>query len=84
MSDNEPVEAPGALLISDDPTGQSDVRLERICDLSQEDYQRYRNTYKTLFDILFADTFAYFRASAKVFHSTWTEPSRVSCTLGVL
>lgn len=72
MSGNAPVDAPGALLISDDPNGHSDVRIERICDLPQEDYQRYSDTYKALFDILFADTFAYFRGSAKVFQSTWT------------
>ena len=40
MSDNEPVDAPGALLIAPDPTGQSEVRLEHICDLSPEAYQR--------------------------------------------
>lgn len=76
MTDNEPVDAPGALLIAPDPTGQSDVRLEHICDLSPEAYQRYEDTYKTLYDILFANTFAYFRGSAKVFYSFWTEANK--------
>jgi hypothetical protein len=76
MSDNEPVDAPGAVLIAADPTGQSDVRYEPICDLTEEDYERYRDTYKTLYDVLFANTFAYFRGSAKVFHTIWTEANR--------
>jgi hypothetical protein len=76
MSDNEPIEAPGAVLISADPTGQSDTRYERICDLTEEDYQRYRDTYKTLYDVLFANTFAYFRGSVKVFHTVWTEANK--------
>jgi hypothetical protein len=31
-----------------------------------------RDTYKTLYDIFFANTFAYFRGSAKAFFSIWT------------
>ena len=76
VSDNEPIEAPGAVLISADPTGQSDARYERICDLTEEDYQRYRDTYKTLYEVLFANTFAYFRGSAKVFASIWADANR--------
>lgn len=72
MSGNEPVEAPGALLLSGDPSGRVEGRIERICDLSPGDYQRYKDTYKTLYEIFFANTFAYFRGSAKAFHSIWT------------
>ena len=41
-ADNSPVDAPAALLIAPDPSGQSDMQLEHIRDLSQEDYDRYQ------------------------------------------
>jgi hypothetical protein len=34
-ADNSPVDAPAALLIAPDPSGQSDVRLEYVRDLSK-------------------------------------------------
>ncbi len=71
-ANNAPVEAPAALLLAPDPTGQSDVRFEYIRDLSPAEYERYRHAYKTLFDILFANPFAYFMGSARMFHSAWT------------
>ncbi|MDT7764500.1 MAG: hypothetical protein QOC63_3920 [Mycobacterium sp.] len=76
MSDNEPIDAPGAVLISADPTGQSDIRYEHICDLTEGDYQRYNDVYKALYDVLFANTFAYFRGSVKVFHTVWTAANK--------
>ena len=72
MGNNEPQHGPGAILLSGDPTGQVDGRIEYICDLSQGDYQRFRDTYKALYDIFFANTFAYFRGSARAFYSIWT------------
>lgn len=71
MAGNEPIEAPGALLLSGDPTGQVDGRIERICDLTPDDYQRFKDAYRTLYDIFFANTFAYFRGSTKAFYSIW-------------
>jgi hypothetical protein len=76
VADNSPVEAPAALLLAPDPTGQSDVRFEYICDLSPAEHERYAQAYKTLFDILFANSFTYFIGSAKTFHSVWTEANK--------
>jgi hypothetical protein len=76
MRTNEPQHAPGAILLSGDPSGQVNGRIERICDLSPDDYQRFRDTFKTLYDIFFANTFSYFRGSAKAFYSIWTAANR--------
>jgi hypothetical protein len=74
--DNAPVDAPAALLLAPDPTGQSDVRFEYIRDLSQEEYERYEQAYKALFDVLFANTFTYFMGSARMFHKVWTDANK--------
>jgi hypothetical protein len=76
VSNNEPVDAPSAYLLTDSPTGEADAVFEHICDLSPEQYERYKTTYKKLYDILFANTFAYFRGSAKAFASVWMSANK--------
>jgi hypothetical protein len=75
-ADNSPVDAPAALLIATDPSGQSDVRLEHIRDLSQQDYERFNQAYRTLTEVLFANPFTYFMGSAKMFHTVWTDANK--------
>lgn len=70
-ADNDPVDDPAAFLIAADPTGQSAVRLEHICDLSDEDYQRYRDAERMLHDIVVANVFTYVQGSLKVFETVW-------------
>jgi hypothetical protein len=70
-SQNEPVNAPAAYLIGDDPTGHSDVRFEHICDLSDDDYQRYEDAERTLYDIVVANVFTYLQGSLKVLETVW-------------
>jgi hypothetical protein len=76
MSANEPVEAPSAFLITDDPTGHAEALFVQICDLSLEQYERFKRAYMTLYDILFANTFSYFRGSAKTFGSIWMDANK--------
>jgi hypothetical protein len=71
LAENDPVSAPAAYLIGPDPTGQSDVRLEHICDLSDEDYQRYKAAERTLHGIVVASVFTYVQGSLKVFETVW-------------
>jgi hypothetical protein len=71
--DNAPIDAPAAALIAPDPTGQSDVRYEVICELAPDDYERYGGAYRRLYDILFANAFTYFMTSARLFYQVWTE-----------
>jgi hypothetical protein len=70
-ANNDPVPAPAAYLIGPDPTGQSDVRLEHLCDLSDEDYQRYKVAERTLHAIVVANVFTYVQGSLKVFETVW-------------
>jgi hypothetical protein len=69
--DNDPVPAPAAFLIGSDPTGQSDVRCEHVCDLSDDDYQRYKTAERTLYDIVVAGVFTYLQGSLKVLETVW-------------
>ena len=69
--DNDPVPAPAAFLIGPDPTGRSDVRCEHVCDLSDEDYQRYKTAERTLYDIVVAGVFTYVQGSLKVLETVW-------------
>jgi hypothetical protein len=68
---NDPVPAPAAYLIGHDPTGASDVRVEHICDLTSQDYQRYKAADRILYDILVANIFTYVQGSVKVFQTIW-------------
>jgi hypothetical protein len=70
-ANNNRVVAPAAYLIGPGPTGQSDVRLEHISDLSDEDYQRYKCAERTLHDIVVANVFTYLQGSLKVFETVW-------------
>ncbi len=70
-ANNDPVAAPAAFLIAADPTGQSDVRIEHICDLCDEDYQRYKSAERMLHDIVVANVFTYVQGSLKVFETVW-------------
>ena len=71
QANNDPVAAPAAYLIGPDPTGQSDVRLEHIRDLSDDDYQRYKAAERMLHDIVVANVFTYVQGSLKVFETVW-------------
>lgn len=75
-SDSAAVDALSAFLMAPDPTGHAKVSFEHICDLSTEQYELFNSTYKTLYDILFANTFSYFKGSAKAFASIWMEANR--------
>ncbi|MGN7779297.1 hypothetical protein ACTJJE_07230 [Mycolicibacterium sp. 22603] len=68
---NDPVPAPAAYLIGHDPTGATDVRVEHICDLTAEDYLRYKAADRTLYDVLVANIFTYVQGSVKVFQTIW-------------
>jgi hypothetical protein len=73
MTDSEPIGTYAAFLMSADPTGKGSGSLRQICVLTAADYRRYADAYQALHRVLFANTFAYFRGSAKAFHSIWTE-----------
>ncbi|MEE3064948.1 MAG: hypothetical protein VYA67_13460 [Actinomycetota bacterium] len=68
-ANNNPVSAPAAYLIGPDPTGQSDVRIEHICDLSDENHGRYTAAERMLHDIVVANVFTYVQGSLKVFET---------------
>jgi len=71
LQGNDPVPAPAAFLIGPDPSGRSDVRCERVCDLSEEDYRRYKTAERTLYDIVVAGVFTYVQGSLKVLETVW-------------
>lgn len=70
-ANNDPVAAPAAYLIGDDPTGKSDVRIEHICVLSDENYQRYKAAERMLHDIVVANVLTYLQGLLKVFETVW-------------
>jgi hypothetical protein len=60
--DDNPIEdRPGAILIKDDPTGQTAIRFEWVADLSESDYERFSTALKALEDIHGSNLFAYVR-----------------------
>lgn len=72
---NDPVSSYGALLIKEDPTGRVTEIMERVCDLSQADYDRFSSAYKTMFDLLVANMFTYVRQSARDLFQVVTDAS---------
>jgi hypothetical protein len=52
---------PGAILIKDDPTGQTAVRFEWVADLSEADYERFSKALNALADIHGSNMIAYVR-----------------------
>jgi hypothetical protein len=60
--DDNPIEdRPGAILIKDDPTGQTAVQFEWVADLSKSDYERFSKALNALADIHGSNLFAYVR-----------------------
>jgi hypothetical protein len=60
--DDNPIEdQPGAILIKDDPTGETAVRFEWVADLSKADYARFSDALNALHDIHTSNLFAYVR-----------------------
>jgi hypothetical protein len=60
--DDNPIEdQPGAILIKDDPTGQTAIRFEWVTDLSDADYERFSEAVNALHDIHGSNLFAYVR-----------------------
>jgi hypothetical protein len=60
--DDNPVEDnPGAVLIADDPTGETAVRFVWVADLSSDDYERYSKAVTALADIRSSNMFGYVR-----------------------
>ncbi|MCV7072653.1 hypothetical protein MJO55_21570 [Mycolicibacterium rufum] len=57
--DNPIVNQPAALLIADDPTGETAVRFTWAVDLTHEDYERYRKALHALADIRGSNMMAY-------------------------
>ena len=62
--ENAAVQSYGALLFREDPTGEAAVIMERVCDLSSADFERFRTAYKTMSDLLIANMFTYVRQCA--------------------
>lgn len=61
--DNPIIDQPAALLIAEDPTGETAVRFVWVADLSQADYERYNSALMALEDIAASSMFAYLRQS---------------------
>lgn len=59
--DNPIIDQPAALLIAQDPTGETAVRFVWVADLSHEDYERYNAALMVLEDIAASSMYAYVR-----------------------
>jgi hypothetical protein len=59
--DNPIEDRPGAILIKDDPTGQTAVQFEWVADLSESDYERFSKALNALADIHGSNMLAYVR-----------------------
>jgi hypothetical protein len=58
--DDNPIEnRPGAILIKEDPTGETAVRFEWVADLSEQDYERFSKALNALADIHGSNMFAF-------------------------
>jgi hypothetical protein len=69
--DDNPIEAqPGAILIKDDPTGETAVRFEWVADLSKADYDRFSDALNSLHDIHSSNLFAYVRQAGLAMMNT--------------
>ena len=82
MSDNEPVEARAALLIAaaPDPATQGKVIFHVVTELSEADYDRYAEAYKTLDGILVTNLFTYYIVATKSLVSLWQEANEAFAT----
>src|SRR6185437_7379852 len=49
--DNPIIDQPGAILIRDDPTGETAVRFVWVADVTQPEYERYSKAINALADI---------------------------------
>jgi hypothetical protein len=78
MSDNQPVEARAALLIAPalDPATQGNVIFHVVTELSEADYDRYAEAYKTLDGILVANLFTYYLVATRSLASVWKEANQ--------
>lgn len=74
-AENAATDSYGALLFKDDPTGRVAVVMERVCDLSPEDYERFNHAYNVMFDMLVANMFTYVRQSSLDLFRAVTEAS---------
>jgi hypothetical protein len=71
-SSDLPIDARGALLITTDPTdptGQT-TTFEQIRILSVDDYARYKQAYRAIFELLFGSIYTYFTSSKSLLRST--------------
>lgn len=64
QADNSAVQSYGALLFRSDPSRESAAIMERVCTLSEADYDKYNAAYNVMWDVLMANMFAYVRQSA--------------------
>jgi len=62
LVDDNPIEdRPGAILIADDPTGETAVRFVWVADLSHAEYARFSTALDALADIRGGNMFSYLR-----------------------
>jgi hypothetical protein len=83
MSDNEPVEARAALLIASapDPVSQGAMMIfDVVKELSEADYERYADAYKTLDGILVTNLFTYYVEATKSLANVWQEANKEFAT----
>lgn len=75
MTNNAAIRSYGALLLRGDPTGRVDGVMERICSLTEQDYARFAEAYKVMFNMIEANMFTYVRQSSLDLLRTVTEAS---------
>jgi hypothetical protein len=82
VSDNEPVEARAALLIAaaPDPATQGNVIFHVVKELSEADYNRSAEAYKTLDGMLVTNLFTYYVEATKSLANLWQEANKAFAT----